>query len=144
MKRVIIIYGEMGAGKTYEGKRLAEELNAPFFDGDDCILPDMLACVQEFEPISKAMLDDYIFYRLAPEIDYQMDVYGLSVLVVAQALYLREHRQYLMDFLQERGYCVDMREHRVPFWQNLKQLWSRKDGRKWVVYWLMNKPFFQR
>tara|TARA_R110000868_G_scaffold104989_5_gene289088 strand:+ start:284 stop:700 length:417 start_codon:yes stop_codon:yes gene_type:complete len=36
MKKVIFIIGVSGSGKSTIGKLLADDLNVPFFDGDDC------------------------------------------------------------------------------------------------------------
>jgi gluconate kinase len=138
MKTVLILYGEMGCGKTYRGKMRARDWGATFFDGDDVIPPAMLERVKQFKPLSKEMLDDYIHNHLAPAIIQQGDD-----VIVAQALYMQEHRGFLESYLEQRGYRVQFEHVGCSFKRNVKQLWSRPNGFRWVLYWLMNKPFFQ-
>jgi gluconate kinase len=129
MKTIFILYGEMGSGKTYEGKRNSETWGPKFFDGDDVIPIDMQECVSQFKPLSKEMLDDYIKNHLAPTIVEQCS--PNDDLFVAQALYRREHRQFLNDYLTAHGCKVIFDHVYCPFWRNLKQLWSRPNGFRW-------------
>jgi gluconate kinase len=139
---VLILYGEMGAGKTFWGQKLARVCKAAFLDGDDVISAAMLERTKNFKPISKKTLDDYVQNHLAPAIIVRC---GLdNDLIVAQALYLREHRDFLKQHLLSKGYDqVEFIRIEAPFWRNLKQLWARPQGLRWVWYWLLNKPFFQ-
>jgi gluconate kinase len=140
MKTVIIIVGQMGCGKTYWGKLVAKQANHEFFDGDDVLTSAMREKVSHFRPLTKAMVDDYVRNHLAPAIVQRA---GDDYLVVAQALYRKEHRDFLEKYLKENGCCVHYWYLWTPFWRNLKQLWSRPKGFRWVLYWLMNRPFFQ-
>jgi Shikimate kinase len=140
MKTVIILFGEMGCGKTHWGKILAKECGMEFFDGDDVVTPAMIERVSRFRPLTKAMVDDYVQNHLGPAILERCKI-GLFV---AQALYRSENRVYLDKYLRDNGIDQVMwYPVRVSFWQNLKQLWSRPNGFRWILYWLMNKPFFQ-
>jgi dephospho-CoA kinase len=139
MSKVIILFGEMGAGKTYAGK-LAAEYGHDFFDGDDVVPPAMRECVKAFKPIPITVLDDFVYEHLAPAI---LERCKDNDLFVAQALYRIEHRRYLKQVLTMNGIRVKFFEVKVPFMQNLKQLWRRDQGWRWVCYWLMNKPFYQ-
>ncbi len=140
MKEVIIIVGEMGCGKTYYGTRIAKNMNTDFFDGDDVVTPAMQEKVSNFRPLTKVLVDTYVKENLAPAILERCKGH----LIVAQALYLKEHRDFIEAYLKENGCKVTYWYIYCPFWQNLKQLWSRPKGFRWVIYWLMNKPFFQR
>jgi shikimate kinase len=141
MKEVIILVGEMGCGKTYWGKKIANELGLEFYDGDKSLPYDMKDRVARFIPLTKEMVDDYIHNHLAPAIRWLVKDDGL---VVAQALYMKEHRDFLKKHLEKNGCVVTYWYLQTPFWQNLKQLWSRPKGFRWILYWLMNKPFFQK
>lgn len=138
-KYVIIYYGEMGCGKTYVGLQQSKLTGIPFFDGDTIIPLAMAIAVARFKPISKAMLDDYIHNHLAPEILARCE----TKLIVAQALYLKEHRDFVREYLEQHDCVVVMHRIRASFFRNLKQLWKREHGLRWVLYWLMNKPCFE-
>jgi len=144
VKEVIILVGEMGCGKTYWGKEMARVMNADFFDGDDVLPPGMKDIVSKFRPLTKAMVDHYVHSWLAPAIIDGRNKSCKVHLFVAQALYLKEHRDYLEKHLKENGIRVTYWYIYVPFWQNVKQLWSRPRGFRWILYWLMNKPYFQK
>ncbi len=141
MSDVIILIGEMGSGKTYSGKKLSKELDSAFFDGDTVATPRMVERVSKFKPLDKDIIDDYVYNHLGPEIFNRAEE---GHLVVAQALYRNEHRLWIRRQLEERG-------HRVFFWlvdtnflTNLFQLWGRTKGLRWIMYWFLNKPFFQK
>jgi hypothetical protein len=65
-------------------------------------------------------------------------------IVVAQALYLDEDRKWIEWFFTQLGYSVKFVWVKPPFLRNLKQIYSRPKGLRWVLYWLMNKPWFQK
>ena len=137
---VTIFYGEMGSGKSYRAKKIAERHDLPFLEGDDLIEGEMLRKVVNFQPLTKEEIDDFIHYKLFHEIcDRGVNTH----LVVSQALYRRENRDRLKKQLEDRGFIVNYHLVKVPFTQNLKQLWGRRNGLKWIAYWLLNKPFFQ-
>lgn len=64
--------------------------------------------------------------------------------VVAQALYRDRNRIDLEMQLRDKGIEVEYIMIQTPFFQHMKQLWSRKSGFKWLLYGLRNKPFFQK
>ena len=143
MSKITILYGEMGAGKNYHGTRLAKLFGGVFLDGDDAMPPEMREKVQNFKPLSPEILQDFIHNHL---VDSILDtVRTCNHLVVAQALYRREDREKLGERLQLRtGVTPEFIHIKVPVWQNARQLWSRPKGHLWVLYWLLNKPFFQK
>jgi gluconate kinase len=141
MKTVYIFFGEMGSGKSYCGERFAKGQGYKFFEGDSVLTPRMLARVSKFRSVSEEILQEYMDV-LADAIADQME--DCENLVVAQAFYRDEDRKSMITFLECLGYCVKMWWVRVRTWRNVQNLFTRQDGWKWFLYWLMNKPFFQR
>jgi gluconate kinase len=141
MKTVYIFFGEMGCGKTYQGSRYAERHNFKFFEGDSVITPRMLERVSKFASIPREILDEYMDVLFNAIVD---NMNTCDNLVVSQALYRNEDREALKVFLESFGYKV------VMFWvvskwhRNIEGLLTRDNGWKWVLYWLINKPFFQK
>lgn len=139
--KVVILFGEMGAGKNYHGSRIAAERKLSFLDGDTVMPPEMAERVKAFKPLSGPMLAEFIHHHLLMAIIDKAR--GTRGVVVAQALYRRFNRSRLESQLGLMGYDPEFIHIKVPFMQNLRQLWSRPKGHLWVAYWLMNKPFFQ-
>lgn len=141
MKTIYIFFGEMGCGKTYCASGYAKKHDFKFFEGDSVVTPRMLERVSKFKPIPRHILDEYLDV-LADAIADEAE--GVDHLVVSQALYIDEDRESIRIFLEALGYRVRMWWVRVSFWRNFQNLLTRKDGWKWVCYWLLNKPFFQK
>lgn len=141
MKQIIIYFGEMGSGKTYNGRRTALDLRMEFFDGDDVATPEMRERIARFKPLTKEMIKPFI-KRLTAAIVSLATMY--DGLVVSQALYSRSDRARLNATLTALGFKVEWRWVQTPLWQNMKQLYSRPSGARWVAYWLIHKPFFEK
>ena len=141
MKTIYIFFGEMGCGKSYCGSRIANRLGFKFFEGDSVVTPRMLERVSKFKPISEDILEEYMDV-LADAIADQIQ--DCESLVVSQALYKDKDRYSLMLFLECLGYKVKMFWVQSKWHRNLRNILARKDGWKWVLYWLINKPFFQK
>lgn len=139
--RAIVLIGEMGSGKSYRGKLMAEQLGYPFIEGDALCGAEMQEAIENFRIISREMVDDLV-KRMAMAI-WVRQIAGYEGVVVAQALYLKEHRQVLELMLASYGISVEFVWVRVGFWRNIRQLWNRPSPLRWVLYWLMSKPFFQ-
>lgn len=142
--KVIILFGEMGSGKSYLGKKLADKLNYLFIEGDAFASDEMGAAIAGLKRINNKMIDDLIFdldaaVRLVAELEPE-----LKGVVVSQALYQEHHRETLMKSWRDIGYAVECGWVRTPMLQHIRQLVSRPKGWRWVVYWLLSKPFFQR
>jgi gluconate kinase len=142
MKEVIILFGEMGSGKNYWGEQLAEEYGYQFLDGDTILSPTMVERVKNFQPLTPKMIEDFVC-DLGDAVDDRLDYQDVGGMVLAQALYTNKDRCFLRDYLTKFGYDVKLCWVKVPFWQNAKQLFSRKRGLRWIMYWLMNKPWFE-
>lgn len=140
-KTVTILFGEMGSGKSYWGKKLSRTFGDDFFEGDSAIPDDMLEKVNNFQTIPRSMIENYLSILLN-EIEYFIEKSSKG-LVVSQALYKDSDRLDLANKLKALGYTVNFIWIKVGFIQNMRQLYSRENGLKWVFYWLMSKPFFQ-
>lgn len=137
---VTIFYGEMGSGKSYTAAKYANDFGLDFYEGDDAVTPEMQRYVLN-RPIPKRVIEDFLYNHFVPAVAARA-VEGGN-LVVAQALYRREHRDQVHKRLAAMGHLVEFRLVKVPVWRNLKQLFGRKLGTFWVLYWLLNHPFFQ-
>ena len=144
---ILILFGEMGCGKTYRGKKLAEQYGYTFVEGDSFLSRSMEERVSKFKPLTKDMVErfvrTYLYHGIMGEI-WQAEKDGKKGIVVAQALYLDHLRLFLKTRLEQAGHQVDFVKIEPTFWRNLKQLWSRERGLRWIFYWLLNKPFFQK
>ena len=143
MKEIIVLFGEMGGGKNYWGEKIAQDKGYLFYDGDDAVsfVPEMAERVAKFKPLSKQLVRKFVD-NLVVEVSERARVSPTGV-VVAQALYSNADRLYFAFCLVTMGYRVTFKWVKPPFWQNLKQIYSRPNGFRWVLYWLMNKPFFE-
>jgi len=143
MKKIIIVFGEMGCGKTYWSKKYAKNNDFEFWDGDSVITPAMLDKVTNFQPIPQHILDEYMD-TLFNGIANRAEDCKKETLLVAQALYRDEDRKELKAFLEAQGFEVIFWWLKNNWWRNIRNLLTRENGWKWVYYWLINKPFFQK
>lgn len=140
MAKITIFYGEMGSGKSYTAQKYADENGIQFYEGDDAVTPAMQSYILK-RPIPPDVLYDFMYRNLVPEIHVRACT--TEHLVVAQALYLKEHREGIRRVLEAYGHTVEYVLVKVPVLRNLRQLLSRKYGVFWVAYWLMNHAFFE-
>lgn len=142
-KEIYLFFGEMGGGKTYHAKKFADENpDLLFIEGDNYVSTEMSARVQNFKLPTKAQIDNLVkVIAWVPVTDLTKNFKGV---IICQALYLDEHRTWLIRQWENMGYEVTAVWVKVPFWRNMKQLLTRSRGWRWVTYWLMNKPFFQK
>lgn len=141
MSKVIIVYGEMGMGKNFVGELIAQHLKFPFIDGDSILPSHMMAKVKKFKPFTAEEINDYVERHIVPFLLTQSD----NGLVFAQALYRSEHRQYIEEALEDAG--IDVVFVHIPthsILTHLSRLLSRPRGIMWVLFGLLNKPFFQK
>lgn len=153
-KRTIHIFiGEMGVGKSYLAKKFAELNDYPFYEGDDAIPLEMSERVRKWLPLSRDMVRRFVEWNLTDEIKNFIERNPqASNVVVCQALYNDRHRLALFrnlhfwpywgrtpEFNKIRWYHV-----KAPFLQHCKQLLSRKNGFRWLIYGLLNKLGFQK
>lgn len=146
MTQIIEIYfGEMGAGKSYHAKRVAEhpDSNAVFFEGDSVATTEMIDRVSKFKLLNPKIIATFVSKLVDSIIDKAQEVYPKK-LIVSQALYCNFDRMFIRKLLRAYGYEVNFVWVRASFWRNIKQLYSRPNGLKWIYYYLINKPFFEK
>lgn len=133
---IYLLFGEIGVGKNYVGKRLADRIGFEFFDGDKVIPEKMAKKVSGFKCLSDEDLDEFVFDNLIPSISRKGNV------VVAQALYMKRHREAIIKALNHQ--IVRQVWIPAPRWPtHMARLVSRKKGVRWAIYSLLSKPFFQ-
>lgn len=131
-----ILFGEMGTGKSYLGRKLAEEHGAAFIEGDDLLPEHLKTKVASGKPLNLSDVNDFIFDYLLPFLCAKQS----ENLVVAQALYRAEHRAAVEHSLKE----CEMIWVKTDFITHVKRLLSRDGGWRWVLNMLISKPFFQK
>lgn len=114
-----------------------------FVEGDALLHPDMRARVEKFLPPTREQLA-YLVDALQLQIAFIASAATNQGVVVSQALYRNEHRLPIIDYWKASGYDVECFWVRPGFWQNAKQLWNRRRGLRWTLYWLVSKPWFEK
>ena len=145
MARITIFFGEMGAGKSYYARRLADDLSGlnkltHFLEGDSLASPEMADRVQRFRLPTRDMVIDLVDHLIVET----LRLAWTGDVVVAQALYFDEDRQQIQKHLRDAGHHVDWVWVHPDAKTNVKRLLGRPKGYRWVLYWLLNKPFFER
>ena len=136
-----VLFGEMGVGKNYVGERLAEHLKCDFFDGDEVLPESMRKKVESFKPLFLEDIDNYVDNFLIKAINDR--AYRGQNLVVAQALYLRQHRDRIERKLSHHD--VVMVYLPVPSRiTHMRRLFSRKNGLRWAIFGAFNSFFFEK
>ena len=141
MKEIVLLFGEMGGGKTYLGQKLAKAAGYKFVEGDMFVHLEMRQKVDNFRPIPTSDIRRLVD-TLKYEIPYVMAA-SESGIVLTQALYNDAHRKELIEYWVSCGYSVSPFLVRPNFFRHVRQLWGRQKGLRWVLYWLLSKPFFQ-
>lgn len=145
MSKVFVVFGEMGIGKNFVGELLAQRFKVPFIDGDTMLPPELEAKVKKFMPLTPAEVDSFVKDHLVPGMIDLLKVQNDPGMVLAQALYMREHREYIAKAIKRMGLTpvfVYIPVHSLLV--HLSRLWSRPRGLYWALYGLVNKPFFQK
>lgn len=144
MKYLLLVVGEMGAGKSFWASELAWQMDFGYLEGDDYLPPAMREAVARFGRVTedmKGQLLNRLKVVLHEELDKERPNGGI---VLSQALYSEADRQWLIRHFRAAGYKVEVYWIKAGFWRNLKQLWKRPRGARWVLYWLMSKPWFEK
>jgi gluconate kinase len=143
MNKVFFFFGEMGSGKSYTASRYAAKTpNAFYLEGDNYLPDYLLEKINKFEPISLDDLNDYVHHYLTPAIVEASK--NNNLVCVAQAIYLNHHRKYIDSILKSYGLYVLWIYVKTPFISNLLNLMNRPNWFKWIMFFLKNKPFFQK
>lgn len=141
MKSLILLFGEMGSGKSFIGKKMAAERGLTFVEGDKYVPDSMCLRVAAFRSISpdmiRLLIDNIKTYATHECLNSDNGI------VLSQALYREEHRVELITFWEALGFNIEAHWVRPGLFQHARQLLSRDRGFRWMMYWLFNKPFFQ-
>lgn len=137
---ITLLFGESGVGKTYLGKRLSEKTGVPFVEGDDFLPEQLRKKVEAGQTLTIAEVDSYVVDDFIPAIK-KLYKAGTN-LIVSQALYMKRHRALFAAVFGSHNvrpvWVV------VPLRQQIKQLWNRKKGLRWIFSTLISKPFFEK
>lgn len=143
MRHVILMFGEMGSGKSHLGKSCTPA-GAEFMEGDDWVPDAMKEAVRKFGRVTELMRA-HLVKRLKWAVRDKLMYSSTGCVAVSQALYNDNDRRELLDFWHNQcGFTVQAYYVKTGSrWQNMKQLLQRPNGWRWVAYWLASKPFFQ-
>jgi gluconate kinase len=139
-KFVIVLFGEMGSGKSYLGKKLADNMEVPFIEGDNYLPDDMREAVERFGRVTPEMVS-HLVARLA--IQARIWLFDHDGIVLSQALYREKDRLELNRLLKAAGFVVEWAYVKPGFRRNFKQLLRRPKRTRWVLYWLLSKFAFE-
>lgn len=137
-----IFFGEMGGGKTFLGQRFAEQHGLEYLDGDRFMPPKMKEKVERFSSLNKKLVFELV-WRLSHETMEQASKTE-NGLVVSYAFYRAWHRHWFNNYLVSGDFVPHWYWVRPPLIRHAKQLLGRERGKRWLLYWLRNKPFFQK
>ena len=135
IKSLIIVFGEMGCGKTYIGQIFSRHYNAGFYEGDDA-LNDWNRRMGFY---SKESVEKFVRDQLIPAIELQLQSY--ERLVVSQALYFEDHRQLIAHHFNKHGLIVQFIQIKTPVDQQKKQLLAR--GYYWLISAFLYRRYFE-
>ena len=137
MNKLIILFGEMGSGKSYIGTRMAKEKGYKFLEGDSLATPEMINRISKFKMMDLDMIKSFII-----DLTIKIEEYDGENLIVSQALYREEFRDYIYGKFKYT-YDIEFIWVKPGIVQNIKNLFNRDNALGWVYYWTINKPFFQ-
>lgn len=140
--KVILLFGEMGSGKSHIGRELSDKLGFHFIEGDSLANCAMQEAIRNLKVIKLEWVDELV--EAIDEAVLLAELLLIDGVVVSQALYRDKHRQLLIERWKARGWEVEARWVRTQTIQHIKQLKSRPEGWRWVGYWLLSKPWFEK
>ncbi|KKN65708.1 hypothetical protein LCGC14_0478470 [marine sediment metagenome] len=141
---IYILIGEMGVGKNYIGKMLANQLGCNFFDGDDALPANLKKKVANFQSLTLDEIEGFVKNNLIPQIEKEKS--DKIDLVVAQALYRSDHRDIITAHFGQRLLSRVKWVYVKPpsLFTHMGRLFSRDKGLRWALLGLLSKPFFQK
>ena len=103
--KIRVVFGEMGAGKSYTGALLAQRMgNAQYIEGDDFLPIVLKKKVEELKPLTWMDVDTFIRTALLPAM---LEIARKKKdTVISQALYNRKHRALIETELKAAGVDV--------------------------------------
>ena len=141
MKTVYLFVGQMGSGKSWLGSRFAKRIKAHFYEGDDSLPPELKAKVERCAPLTREEVKKFVREHLWWDCLIGANQHGC--VVVSQALYNDSDRLWLTSRLRAWGCDVLFVHVKVPIWKNIKQLWGRRNGLRWILMWALSRSWFE-
>lgn len=108
---VYFLFGPTGTGKTYIGHLLRAN-GVTFIDGDKYITTRMRNCLLKDEQMTPEMIDEFV-EKLKDIIIEHKESLGNKSFVIAQALYMNKHRQYLLRKIKELVFVLVKSEQSI-------------------------------
>lgn len=136
---ITIIFGEMGSGKTFAGLQLSKQTGEHYFDGDDWLPTDLYNKINKGGLITKSEADRFIKTNFISGLEATKQVMRGTNFIISQALYNEAHRQFIADH-----YDCEFILIKTPFFQHIRQLFSRPNKWRWIFNMLVSKPWFNR
>ena len=145
---VIVTFGEMGSGKSRVGLELSRTLPGRwgFYEGDDArpwytrvlgfLTKDNNGCCTRYVSV-----EHFVRNSLIPAIVRESAQH--PQLVVAQALYFRDHRELIVAELNKRGIKCRFVHVLTPVGLQDEQLRLRNCGCCWRRYNRLNRQYFE-
>lgn len=140
-KQIVLMFGEMGSGKSHVARLVARDLGLAFVEGDDLISPAHREAAAGFKPLSREVVA-LSASMLARQVMLLADEHRYGV-VVAQAMYSDADRSRIIEWWRSMGYAVVAGWIRCSRWETSRRLWSRPRGARWIAYWFASRPWFQ-
>ncbi|MCE9598026.1 MAG: hypothetical protein K8S54_08660 [Spirochaetia bacterium] len=141
--RAVVLFGEMGSGKSFLGRTLARQTGLPYFEGDDFLPAELKAKVAKVNPLTVFEVNLFVTGHLIPGIIELARLH--KNFVVSQALYRRDHREQIQTELNMLQIDVEYRWVRPrSFFSHISQLAKRSRGFKWIAVMLVSKLWFQK
>lgn len=89
----LLLFGEIGSGKSFIGDLLAREFGLHYHDADTDLPPEIAGAIRRHEPLTDAMRDAFVD-RIEARIAVLSSAH--SRFVIAQALFRNRHRARLL------------------------------------------------
>ena len=92
---IYFLFGKTGTGKSYVGEILANRTGLSHIDGDKFITPRMRLALANETPITREMIDEFVWV-LVDKIKDKLQGGSDVSFIVSQAMYMNAHRQILL------------------------------------------------
>lgn len=135
---ITIFFGEIGSDKQYLASRFSNHLN-----GDDFLPRSLKEDMAKFKKFSKYEMSSFVRIQLLDAILNKAKKSDSNIFV-SQALYSDSDRIFLKESLELYKYKVGFVWVKPSFIKNFLNLLERKNSFKWILYWLRNKPLFEK
>lgn len=144
MKTVYFFFGEMGAGKSFCAQRFAQKIDAHFVEGDLLLPKKLQQKCKRLAVLTREEVRSFVDGLPQQLVEVAASMTTDKPLVVAQALYNNQDRLDLAQAMREKGWDPIFVHIRVPLLRNIRQLWSRRNGLRWILVYLMCKRWFEQ